>query len=89
MGLNDFLNSIQKGYKDEKKNIKERQDYSHYQTVVQADAEYYDKFAQQGDGSLLQKYNSSFTSAEDKQIIANILEKRGYSKHMNGTYGRR
>lgn len=89
MGLNDFIDSMRKGFDDENKRIAKRQYYSQYRTAAQADDEYYNKFAQQGDGSLLQKYNSSFTSAEDKQIIANILESRGYSKHKNGTYGRR
>lgn len=89
MGLNDFFNGMRKGFDDENERIAERQSHSRYRTVVQADEEYYNKFDQQGDSSLLQKYNSSFTSAEDKQIIAKILESRGYSKHKNGTYGRR
>lgn len=89
MNLKSFFDSMQKGFDEESQRAAERQTHSQYRNVVQCDEDYYNQFAQQSDGALLQKYNSPFTSDKDKQTIASILESRGYSKHKNGTYGRR
>ena len=88
MSLKSFFDSMQNSFEEESKKIERRRASSTYRNVVQCDEDYYNKFAQQSDGALLQKYNNPFTSEKDKQTIAGILEGRGYSKHKNGTYGR-
>ena len=89
MSLKGFFESMQKSFDEETKRIADRQSRSRYRNVVQRDADAYNNFALQSDGSLLQKYNSDFTSDEDKLIIASILECRGYTKRENGAYSRR
>ena len=89
MSLQGFFDNMKKGFEEESQRSAKRQEYSTYRNVVQQDEDYYNRFAGQSDGALLQKYNSSFTSEKDKKTIADILESRGYEKHRNGTYGRR
>lgn len=89
MGLQSFFDSMKKGFEEESQRSANRQKHSTYRNIVQQDEDYYNRFAEQSDGTLLQKYNAPFTSEKDKKTIAGILESRGYEKHRNGTYGRR
>ena len=84
-----FFDSMKKTFEEESRKAENRKAHSNYKTLLQLDNERYDTFNGQNDGSLLGKFNSPFTSDEDKKVISRILESRGYSKHKNGTYGRR
>lgn len=86
-----FFDSFKKNFdsKFADESVKASQRNSGYRNIVQEESERYNNFANQDDGTLLRKYNSTLTSDSDKLIIAQILESRGYSKHENSnTYGR-
>ena len=84
-----FFDSMKKGFDEESKKAAKRQSRSSYRTVVQRESDHCENLDKQSDGVLLGKLNGIFTSDSDKNIIATILEGRGYEKHKNGTYGRR
>ena len=87
--LDDFVGGLRKGNEEESKRSADRQAYSDYRTLRQEQSERFRKLDAQSDGSLLQKMaNPSALSNEEKEIVDNILLRRGYTK-VGNNYRRR
>ena len=83
-----FFDSMKKGFEEENKANEERRSRSRYQTVAQMDSDRYNKYASKSDGELIALSNAIYLSEEEKELAANILIERGYTKDDKGKYHR-
>lgn len=84
-----FFDSLKEGflgsYNKESDRLSRR---SGYKTVLEKEYERQEHFSCLGDGELLTKLKSTWTSDDDKRYIVAELESRGYSKNSNGGYSK-
>lgn len=90
MGFFDsFQNASKKKYEESSESTNRlRRDKEQKQREAEIKQHELNSFYKESDSSLLQKYNSFFTSQEIKKKIEEILYTRGYYKTRGGNWDR-